>query len=142
VRLYEADRAGEVECVQIQTEPQCWRSFLGPMSAPLILKPDLYLRVAAPASAYEYRWLCEVDLATENKGALLAKCHRYVAHYRSGSEQRERGVYPRVLWLVPDQRRAGQIKAVLGHLPISERRLFTVREFEHATEFLSAEARR
>ena len=141
VRLHEADRTGEVECIEIQAEPTCWRSFIGPMGASLTLKPDLYLRVAAPNSAYEYRWLCEVDLATEHKSTLLGKCRRYLAHYRSGSEQREHGVYPRVLWLAPDQHRATQIEQVIAQLPLDQRRLFTVREFEDAAEFLAAEAR-
>ena len=141
VRLHQADRAGDVECIEIQAEPTCWRSFVGPMGASLILKPDLYLRVAAPNSAYEYRWLCEVDLATEHRSTLLAKCRRYLAHYRSGSEQREYGVYPRVLWLAPDQHRATEIEQAIAELPLDQRRLFTVREFQDATEFLAAEAR-
>jgi Replication-relaxation len=141
VRLFEADRAGAVECIEIQAEPECWRPFLGAMGARLILKPDLYLRVAVPGSAYEYRWLCEVDMATEHKGTLLAKCQRYLAHYRSGTEQHEHGVYPKVLWLVPDERRAAQIEEILGRLPIEARRLFTVCEFDDAAQFLAAEAR-
>jgi hypothetical protein len=142
VRLHEADRAGDVECIEIQTEPRCWRRFLGPMGAQLAVRPDLYLRVAAPDSAYEFRWLCEVDLATENKGALLAKCRRYLAHYRSGIEQREHGIYPRVLWLAPDERRVGQIESVLHKLPLGDRGLFTVRRFDDAAEFLALEARK
>jgi hypothetical protein len=141
IRLHEADRAGSVECIEAQAEPQCWRPFLGPMGARLILKPDLYLRVAIPGSAYEYRWLCEVDMATEHTGTLLAKCQRYLAHYRSGTEQHQHGVYPKVLWVVPDASRAAQIEEVLGRLPIEARRLFTVCEFEDATQFLVAEAR-
>jgi hypothetical protein len=141
VRLHEADHAGAVECIEIQAEPECWRPFLGLMGARRVLKPDLYLRVAAPGSAYEYRWLCEVDMATEHKGTLLAKCQRYLAHFRSGAEQREHGVYPKVLWVVPDTRRAAEIEQVLGRLPIEGRRLFTVREFDDAAEFLTTEAR-
>jgi len=140
VRLCEADRAGDVECIDIQAEPECWRSYLGPMMLRQTLKPDLYLRVAAPGSAYEYHWLCEVDLATEYKATLLAKCRRYLAHYRSGVEQREHGVYPRVLWVVPDERRATQVEEVIGQLPLEARRLFTVRPFEDAPRFLAAEA--
>jgi len=139
VRLYEADRAGFVECIEIQAEPACWRAFLGPMGARLILKPDLYLRVAVPGSAYEYRWFCEIDMASEHTGTLLAKCRRYLAHYRSGSEQREHGVYPRVVWVVPDEHRANQIEDVLRRLPIDDRRLFTVCQFDEAARFLATE---
>lgn len=141
IRLYEADRTGDVECIEIQAEPECWRPFLGPMGARLVLKPDLYLRVAAPGSAYEYRFLCEVDMATEHKATLLAKCQRYLAHYRSGREQREHGVYPKVLWVVPDEHRANQIEEVLQELPLEARRLFTVCPFDDAAQFLASEAR-
>jgi hypothetical protein len=141
IRLFEADRAGAVECIEVQAEPECWRAFLGPMGARLVLKPDLYLRVAAPGSVYEYRFFCEVDMATEHKATLLAKCQRYLAHYRAGSEQREHGVYPKVLWVVPDEHRAVQIEEVLQALPLEARRLFTVCPFDDATQFLAAEAR-
>jgi Replication-relaxation len=141
IHLYEADRAGDVECIEVQAEPACWRPFLGPMGARLILKPDLYLRVAAPGSIYEYRFLCEVDMATEHKATLLAKCQRYLAHYRAGSEQREHGVYPKVLWVVPDEHRANQIEEVLQALPLEGRRLFTVCPFDDAAQFLAAETR-
>lgn len=141
IRLFEADRAGAVESIEVQAEPECWRPFLGAMGARLILKPDLYLRVAVPGSAYEYRWLCEVDMATEHKATLLAKCQRYLAHYRSGTEQHEHGVYPKVLWVVPDEQRAAQIEEILGRLPIEARRLFTVCQFDDAAQFLAAEAR-
>lgn len=140
VRLYEADRAGSVECIEVQAEPECWRAFLGPMGARRVLKPDLYLRVAVPGSIYEYRWLCEVDMATEHKGTLLAKCRRYLAHFRSGSEQRKHGVYPKVLWVVPDTQRAAQLEEVIGQLPLEARRLFTVCPFDDAARFLTAEA--
>jgi hypothetical protein len=139
VRLLEADRAGAVECIEVQAEPACWRAFLGPVGARLILKPDLYLRVAVPGSLYEYRWFTEIDMATEHKSTLAAKCRRYLAHHRTGSEQRAHGVYPKVLWVVPDTQRAAQIEEVLAGLPLADRRLFSVCEFSDAAQFLTAE---
>ena len=89
------------------------------MGARLMFKPDLFVRVAAPGSSYEYRWMVEVDMATESGTTIRSKAMRYLAHYRAGTEQHEHGVYPRVLWAVPDARRAEQITGVLAHLPIS-----------------------
>lgn len=105
-----------------------------------MLKPDLFVRVGA-GSASEDRWFIEVDLATEASGTLRTKATRYLAHYRSGNEQTEHGVYPRVLWAVPNEHRAGQVTDALRHLPDEATRLFTVRLLDETTSFLAAEAR-
>ena len=141
IRLFAAERAGTVECLEIQAEPDCWRTFIGPLGGRVVLKPDLYLRVAIPRSSYEYRWHVEIDMGTEHAATLLAKCQRYLAHYRSGTEQRERGTASRVLWVVPDSRRAGELEQVLGTLSLGDRRLFAVCEFAEADRFLATEGR-
>jgi hypothetical protein len=140
IRVFEAERAGTLECSEVQAEPACWRPFLGPVGARLTLKPDLYLRVAIPGSPFEYRWHVEIDMGSEHAATLLAKCQRYLAHYRSGTEQRERGAASRVLWVVPDSRRAGELEQVLATLPLADRRLFAVCEFAEADRFLTTEA--
>ncbi len=139
VRLHRADRAGDLEVLEIQGEPACWRAFLAGLGARLTLKPDLFLRIGA--GALEDRWMVEVDMATEHRSALAAKARRYHAHYRTGSEQHQHGVYPRVLWVVPDERRAEQVAGVLRHLPAEARRLFSVCRFDEAIRYLAAEAR-
>lgn len=50
VRLSEADLAGELDLIQLQTEPRCWRPFTGVMGARLILN-----RTCSYASGPE-RW--------------------------------------------------------------------------------------
>lgn len=139
VRLYEADQRGELDLIEIHNEPQCWRGFLGAAGARLMLKPDLFVRVGV--GALEDRWLIEVDLATESSATVTSKGQRYLAHYRSGTEQRQHGVYPRTLWLVPDERRADQVKAALSRLPVEARRLFDLCRFDEAVPHLAAEAR-
>ena len=84
--------------------------------------------------------MVEVDLATEASGTLTAKFKRYLAHYRSGSEQHDHGTYPRILWAVPHDRRAGQVGEVLRRLPAEAGRLFTVCLLDEVMERLSAEA--
>jgi hypothetical protein len=139
VRLHEAERAGALDLIEVQSEPTCWRPFLGPFASRRVVKPDLFVRVGA--GTLEDRWMIEVDLATEATGALLRKTQRYLEHYRSGNEQRHHGVYPCVLWLVPDARRAEQIKEVMRRLPVEAGRLFTVCRFEDAIGLLATEAR-
>ncbi len=79
-------------------------------------------------------------MATEARGTLTAKLKRYLAHHRSGSEQREHGVYPRVLWAVPTDRRASQVAEVVGELPAEAGRLVTVCLLDEVTQRLGAEA--
>jgi hypothetical protein len=135
VRLHEADRADDLELLEIQSEPSCWRAFRGGViGTRLTLKPDLFLRIGAGAE--EDHWMVEVDLASEHRATLTAKAKRYHSHYRAST-----GVYPRVLWAVPDQRRAEQLEDLIGHLPAEAQRLFTVRLFDDAVAFLATEAR-
>jgi protein involved in plasmid replication-relaxation len=135
VELHDADRAGELECIEVQSEPACWRGFLGPGAARLVLKPDLFARIGA-GSANEDRWFIEVDLATESSGTIRAKALRHLAYYKSASEP----VHPRVLWAVPDARRAEQIADVLARLPAEAKRLFAICLLNKTVAFLAAEA--
>lgn len=138
VRLHEASLRGEIDVLELQTEPECWRQFLGGFGARRVLKPDLYLRIGV--GAYEDRWFVEVDLATESATTIAAKAERYIEHFRGGYEQRRNGVYPRVLWTVPSPRRAEQVTEALSRLPEGTRRLFTVWAYAEVVGRLSAEA--
>ncbi len=138
VQLQEADRAGVLETIEIQTEPECWRGYLGPFARRRVLKPDLFVRVGV--GALEDRWMIEVDLATEASGTLLAKTNRYVEHHRSGREQHEHGIYPRVLFAVPDAHREAQVDGVLQQLSAQSRRLFTICRLTTVVERLATEA--
>ncbi len=139
VRMEESARRGDLDLIEAQSEPECWRGFLTGFGGRVILKPDLFVRVGV--GALEDRWFIEVDLASEASGTLLAKMKRYLAHYRSGSEQREHGIYPRVLWAVPNERRIAQIDTALRRLPAEAKRLFTVCLLDEVIGRLSEEAR-
>jgi hypothetical protein len=141
VRLREADHRGTLELIEVQSEPACWRSFSGPFGTRRVLKPDLFVRVAAGTDGrYEDRWAVEIDMATEARGTLHAKCWRYVEHYRSGSEQRSRGTYPRVVWATTTERRAEQLTEMIERLPDEARRLFTVCRQDELVALLASKA--
>lgn len=139
VELGLADARGDLDLIETQQEPWSHRSFLGAWGARLWVKPDLFVRVGV--GALEDRWFIEVDLATEHRATLLAKAQRYLAHYRSGSEQRDHGVYPRVAWSVPDARRVGQLADVLRRLPAEAQRMFIVCQHAELVGRLGEEAR-
>lgn len=128
VRLKELERAGRLEVVQLQTEPDNWRTFTGKHTQLATLKPDLSAITAA--GDFEDHWFIEADRATEHLPKILAKCGLYAAYAKTGLEQSVRGVFPRVLWLVPDQPRARAIQGTIDGdktLPVG---LFLVRTDE------------
>jgi len=139
VGLHVAHARGELDLIEVQQEPACHRAFLGAWGARETVKPDLFARVGV--GALEDRWFVEVDLATEHAATLLAKAKRYISHYRSGSEQSQHGVYPKVLWVVPDGRRAVQIGDMLRRLPGETRRMFSVCLLDEVASWLAGEAR-
>jgi hypothetical protein len=112
VGLRVAHRAGLLELIEIQTEPRCHRSYLLGFGGSATLKPDLFVRLGI--GAYEDRLFVEIDQATEGSGTIATKSAAYLQHYRSGSEQAESGVYPGVLWLVPSEGRAEQLRRILA----------------------------
>lgn len=134
VQLHEADRDGVLELIELQTEPTCWRGFLGRGLARVTLKPDLFVRVGA--GALEDRWFVEIDRATQSSSTIRTKADRHLAYWRSGSEP----VSPRALWVVPDVRRAAQIEDVVRQLPSEAQRLFAVCVAGEVVPFLAAEA--
>jgi hypothetical protein len=138
VELFEAHHLGLLDILERETEPTCWRRFTGPMGARRVLKPDLFLRLGI--GAYEDRWFVEIDMATESSSTVLAKANTYLAHYRSGDEQRRHGVYPRVVWATSTLRRAHQITEALGQMPAVARKLFLVCTQEDLIHHLVIEA--
>jgi hypothetical protein len=139
VLLHEAQAAGALDLIEVQTEPICWRPFLGLMGASVLLKPDLYLRLGA-GRVDEDRWYCEVDMSTEAVGTITAKLKRYSQHFRSGEEQRREGVYPRVIWAVPDVRRARVLSDAIERLDSETKQLHVVTTHEALVPLLTSEA--
>ncbi len=140
VSLHEADLRGELDLIELQTEPTCWRAFLTGLAASrAILKPDLFVRIGV--GALEDRWWVEIDMATESVGTILAKSRRYLDYYRSGDEQQGHGIFPRIVWAVPDRRRAEDLAEVVHRLPPAAERLFVIWLYDEVVGRLSTEAK-
>jgi hypothetical protein len=110
VDLTLAQRAGYAEILKLQAEPDCWRTYSG-VAGRVLLRPDM--AVTLGVDEYEVAYFAEIDRSTEHLPALLRKCHAYEAYYRSGYEQTEHGVFPRVLWIVPEEVRANRLNQAL-----------------------------
>ncbi|HVE45140.1 MAG TPA: replication-relaxation family protein [Acidimicrobiales bacterium] len=134
VQLQETARRGELQVVRLETEPQCWRTSTG-LGGLSWLRPDFF--VVLLAGGYEYRWFVEVDLGTEHTPAILRKCRNYEAYYRSGVEQDRHGVFPRALWVAPDEQRAGRIGSAFRQATGITEGLFVVTAAGRAIEVLA-----
>lgn len=110
VRLREAERAGQVKQLTVVSEPDNWRRFLGTSGAAEHLKPDLLVELTTP-DEWELRWFVEIDRGTEHLPTVVRKCLQYVAYWQSGAEPHP--IFPRVLWSVPDDRRADAVTAAI-----------------------------
>jgi hypothetical protein len=138
VRLRQAERAGLVELLAFDAEPACWRSYTRLGGAAGLLKPDAFVRLGV--GEYEDSFLVEVDLGTEHRGQLTRQHRAYHEYFRSGVEQAKSGVFPGVLWLVPDARRQALLADIQRSLSAQARRLFTVACSEQGLGVLCGEA--
>ena len=129
--ILEANQAGELELLTLDSEPTCWRGYAGVG----VLKPDSFVRFGI--GVYEYSVFIEVDRGTEGSRALLTKLGQYAAYHRSGVEQAENGVFPKVLWTVLDETRAAVLRDCFDQLPPTERELFEVAVFSEALAVLT-----
>jgi len=139
VELVAAQCQGSVELMGFEPEPECWRTYMVGFGARQICKPDAFLKLAI--GDYDFSWFCEQDMATEALTTVKAKALRYHDYFRTGTEQAARGVFPRVLWIVPDVNRAEAVSETLAQLPAEAHRLFAVTTTAKAMALLTSEAR-
>jgi hypothetical protein len=132
----EADRSRRFELLELDGEPTCWRSFGGMSDQRQTLKPDSYVRLGI--GAYEDSYFIEVDRGTEGTQTLVRQLAIYVAYHASGVEQQSRGVFPRVLWLAPDDKRVAVIEDGVASLAAGDRELFKVARFGDAVSIMQA----
>ncbi|GAA4536577.1 replication-relaxation family protein [Amycolatopsis samaneae] len=111
VVLHELHRTDAIELVSVETEPSCWRSFAGPHGTPEWLKPDLFAITAS--GDYEDHWYLEADLATEHPTVVVRKAKSYQRYAATGAHQARHGIFPAVVWVVPDQARLRALQAAL-----------------------------
>ncbi len=133
--LIEAERLGQVELLERQAEPACWRRYRRHSVQQAVLKPDSYLRLGL--GDFEDSYFVEIDMGTEGSRALETKLRDYVAYAASGQEQIERGVFPKVLWTAPDERRAEAIAACIERVGPSQQGLFSVYPFADVLSVIS-----
>lgn len=138
VRIREAEREGRFEVVDFQAEPECWRRSVGLGGRQDVLKPDAFVWLAQ--GEFLDAWWLEIDLGTESSRVLKRQCLAYARHFQTGREQHERGVFPKVLWVVPGRARGELLARVIKELPEVVRELFTITTDAPLIEILAAGA--
>lgn len=123
VAILDAMRSGGLPAATVAIETEAWRTYLSRFGVSTVLKPDMFATLSTPD--YDDHWYIEIDRGTESLPVLLAKCHGYTAYRRTGRAQAEHGVFPRVLWVVPTQRRVARLEAALAADAGLQQRVFT-----------------
>lgn len=124
VRLILAERAGMLRLGRFDGEPASWRTFFGPGGGRVTVNPDAYAVLILDGD--EHHWFLELDLSTEHAPTIARKCAVYRSYWQSGTEEARTGVFPRVLWLVPDQARAEVLRSVIRRQSGEAAELFDV----------------
>lgn len=110
VQLVEATRAGTLVLDDFRAEPLAWI----PDGLGGWLKPDAFVSVSAGDVSDDY--FVEIDLATEHIPTLRRKIDSYLDFYVRG-QLGPNGVMPKVLFVVPDDRRQAALQLMLDRLP-------------------------
>jgi len=123
VEIAAAAGARRWELLEWQSEPTCWREVVT-LGGRVVLRPDLF--VVLGVGEYELRWFVEIDRGSEHGPAVRRKCRLHHSYYKSGQEQRQHRVSPRVLWVVPDERRVVRLEELISNDPRLTADLFRV----------------
>ncbi|WP_165314412.1 replication-relaxation family protein [Agromyces protaetiae] len=130
----ESELRGEIDVLELDTEPSCWRPFHGPVGV-VTLKPDLFTVVAnADVEAHVF---VEIDRGTEHLPAVIKKCRTYQQYRQTGLAQASSGVFPAVLWVTPDAERARKLRTAIRREPDLPADLFTICEEAEALTALT-----
>jgi len=111
IQLHELSTTSELELISLEADPPCWRAFIGSHGGQEWLKPDLYAVTAC--GEFEDHWFIEVDLATEHPPVVTRKARIYQRYAATGAHQERHGLFPAVLWVVPDKARQAALEAAL-----------------------------
>lgn len=123
IRILEISREAKLELSALQPEPECWRVY-SEYGKQVALKPDLYAILTS--TKYEDRYFLEIDLDTESPAKIIEKCDRYHKYYHSGLEQKEHGMFPLAVWIVPTEKRKEHLFTHIRAAYSKQPRLFAV----------------
>lgn len=136
IRLKQLQHAGRLTVLDYQGEDAAYREVSG-----VKLTPDLYVQLQLTASGHCLtRWL-EIDRATERAPQIADKCWRYWQAYRQWDNDLHGPVFPRVLFVVPDEKRERDIGRVIAKQPAEAWAIFQVCTMASFPQFVLTEVK-
>jgi hypothetical protein len=115
LRLKLANRDGAIKLAALDIESRCWRRRL---------KPDAYIQLVT--GGFRYYWFIEMDMATQSPSKIRTKLTAYTDYWATGDEEQANRIFPKVLFLVPDEARKLVLECTIQQQSIRYRRLFRV----------------
>ena len=112
VRLLEALRVSGRTLETWEGEPASWRSFPGPDGALVRLKPDAFVRVTG--LGFTDSSFLETDTGSQSPAVIRVKLASYRSYAQTGVEQVREGVFPRVIFVVPNAKRQDVVAELLA----------------------------
>ena len=137
LQLITANRAGQLELLQVQTEPGCWRTYTSRAGVAVSVRPDLF--AITGVGEFEACWFLEVDRATESIPHVLKTAKAYQTYRDTGIEQHRNGTFAKVVWIVPTGARADKLRTGLAQSRNLDPELFAVVQPDGLVALLGAE---
>ncbi|WP_281356996.1 replication-relaxation family protein [Fodinicola acaciae] len=116
-----------VELIEFRPEPGCHR-----VVGDVTLTPDAYVEIGDRQRGLKFAFWLEVDRGTEHSRTIREKCQRYWRAYGVWTD----AYFPRVVFVVPDERRTRAIEAITSFGPREARDLFEVCRIQEAASVL------
>ena len=123
-QLNESSRNGSLTIRSFAVEGDARRLYPDEAGRTRSLQPDAYASVQVGDTVLS--WFIEIDRGTENPHRIAQKCRAYREYELSDIEYQRHGVFPGVLFIVPDQQRLQAVSRVLTQQPADARGLFWV----------------
>ncbi len=130
IGLKRLEREGTIEVIGMATEPDTWRVIAG-----ADLRPDLYVELGIPSKGMSISLWIEIDMGTERQKQLKEKLARYVHAYEHATEA-DMSVFPRILFLVPDDERHKELVWLINSGPEEAKELFRVQRQDSFPQLL------
>lgn len=111
IAVMDAAKAHGAEVVKIDPEHHATRTYQDGYGVPQVLRPDIYVELAASVGDDEVSaFFIEVDLGHESLPTLVGKSLAYEDYRATGTEQRQYGGFPQVIWAMDAYRQTTALR--------------------------------
>lgn len=118
--LLELEHKGRIEIVGFTTEPETWRTVGG-----VELRPDMFIQIGNVFKGTLTSLWLEVDMGTERQKQIKDKLALYW-QARQRTDASELAVFPRVIFVAPDEHRATELRWIVEQGPEEAQDLFLI----------------